>query len=188
MFERQIDSELVRWKNSVTRKPLVLRGARQTGKTTVVNVFSRHYEQYIYLSLERDRDGEHFEHYRSAEELLQAIFLQYQKDFVRRAETLLFIDEIQESPEAVAMLRYFYEEYPELHIIAAGSSLESIFDKGVNFPVGRVEYRVLHPFSFAEFLAAMDEKQSLELYHQIPLPTFAHAKSEFALFFKRNFK
>lgn len=176
MFERQIDKELLAWKNTETRKPLVLRGARQTGKTTVVDLFARHYAQYIYLNLERERDVENFVKYHSAEEILQIIFLQYQKDFGKRVETLLFIDEIQESPQAVAMLRYFYEEFPELHIIAAGSSLETIFDKGINFPVGRVEFRVLHPFSFAEFLSAMGEKQALELYHTIPLPGFAHDK------------
>jgi predicted AAA+ superfamily ATPase len=176
MYERQIIDELLKWKNAPVRKPLVLRGARQTGKTTVVDLFSREFEQYISMNLERPRDAENFANNHSAEDILQSVFLQYHKDFGKRSATLLFIDEIQQSAAAVAMLRYFYEEYPELHVIAAGSSLESIFDKGVNFPVGRVEYRILHPFSFAEFLAAVGENQALELYNTIPLPAFAHTK------------
>jgi predicted AAA+ superfamily ATPase len=176
MYERQIVYDLIKWKDSPSRKPLVLHGARQTGKTTVVDLFSREFEHYISLNLERPRDIENFSNFHSAEDILQAVFLQYHKDFGKRDKTLLFIDEIQQSAEAVAMLRYFYEDFPELHVIAAGSSLESIFDKGVNFPVGRVEYRILHPFSFAEFLSATGENQALELYNQIPVPAFAHSQ------------
>lgn len=124
--------------------------------------------------MEKERDKEVFAQYSSASEILQILFLQYNKRWESRDETLLFIDEIQESPEAVAILRYFYEEFPEISVIAAGSLLKTIFDKGVNFPVGRVEYRVLRPFNFAEFLEAMNENQVYELYNQIPMPDFAH--------------
>jgi len=176
MYERQIINELLRWKTSPKRKPLVLRGTRQVGKTTTVDLFATHFSQYIYLNLERERDAEIFIRYKSATEILQMIFLQYNKSWEQRTDTLLFIDEIQEQLEAVAMLRYFYEEYTEIPVIAAGSLLETIFDKSVNFPVGRVEFRVLHPFSFAEFLGAMGETQALELYNTVPMPAFAHDK------------
>ena len=176
MYQRKVVNELLKWKNSPGRKPLVLRGARQIGKTTVVELFSKNYAQYISLNLERKRDGEVFTKYTSIDEVVQHLFLQYNKNLDKMSDTLLFIDEIQNEPQAVATLRYFYENYPDLHVIAAGSMLETLFDRGINFPVGRVEFRKMHPVSFEEFLEAMDEKQALELYHQIPLPAFAHSK------------
>ena len=176
MFRREIINELCKWKTSENRKPLVLRGARQTGKTTIVEQFSTEYGQYIYLNLERAIDKEIFLRYNSIDDVVQAIFLQYNKKTEQIADTLLFIDEIQQSPEAVALLRYFYEDYPKLHVIAAGSLLETLLGKSINFPVGRVEYRALHPVSFAEFLSAMDEDMALEQYNHIPIKEFAHEK------------
>ncbi|MDR1683363.1 MAG: AAA family ATPase [Candidatus Symbiothrix sp.] len=176
MFERAILSELRKWKTSEGRKPLVLRGARQVGKTTVVEQFAREYSQYIHLNLERPVDKEFFSRYRSIDETVQAIFFQYNKSTEKIADTLLFIDEIQQSPEAVALLRYFYEDYPDLQVVAAGSLLETLLGRSIDFPVGRVEYRAVRPVSFAEFLAAMNEKQALEQYNKIPLNDFAHEK------------
>ncbi|MCL2511515.1 MAG: AAA family ATPase [Bacteroidales bacterium] len=176
MYQRNTIEELLKWKNATGRKPLVLRGARQVGKTTVVGLFAENFAQYINLNLERERDREIFSKYGSIEEIVQYIFLQYNKNLDKIGDTLLFIDEIQIEPKAVAMLRYFYEEYPDLHVIAAGSMLETLFDRGINFPVGRVEFRKMHPVSFEEFLGAMNESQALELYHQVPLPAFAHSK------------
>ena len=176
MFERRIITELRQWKKSENRKPLILRGARQTGKTTIVEQFAIEYSQYIPLNLERAVDKEIFVRYNSVDEILQAIFFQYNKRIEQIADTLLFIDEIQQSPEAVALLRYFYEDYPELHVIAAGSLLETLLGKSINFPVGRVEYRAVRPVSFAEFLSAIDEKHALEQYNTIPIKDFAHEK------------
>lgn len=176
MFNRNIITELRDWRKKSNRKPLVLRGARQVGKTTAVVQFSKEFSQFIHLNLERPTDREIFEDYTSASDILQLLFLQDNKLWSDRFDTLLFIDEIQESPEAIAILRYFFEEYPEISVVAAGSLLETIFDKGINFPVGRVEYLVLRPFSFVEFLEAMGELQALELFYQIPLPGFAHNK------------
>ena len=176
MYYRSAVRELIKWKASDSRKPLVLRGARQVGKTSVVNMFAQNYSQYIYLNLERSIDREIFTKFGSVDEIVRYIFLQYSKNLDLIGDTLLFIDEIQIEPKAVAMLRYFYEEYPNLHVITAGSMLETLFDRGINFPVGRVEYRVLHPVSFEEFLGALGETQALELYHTIPFPAFAHDK------------
>jgi len=176
MYQRNVVEELIRWKNSKTKKPLVLRGARQVGKTTVVAIFAKNYAQYIYLNLEREKDKNIFSEYGSIDEIVQHIFLQYNKNLDKINNTLLFIDEIQCEPKAVAMLRYFHEEYPDLHVIAAGSMLETMFDRGINFPVGRVEFRKMYPVTFDEFLGATNEKQALELYNQIPLPAFAHTK------------
>ena len=176
MYQRNAIKELLKWKNSNGRKPLVLRGARQVGKTTVVGLLAENYAQYIYLNLEREKDREVFAKYSSIDETVQYIFFQNNKNLDKISDTLLFIDEIQIMPDAVAMLRYFYEEYPDLHVIAAGSMLETLFDRGINFPVGRVEFRKIYPVCFEEFLGAVNEKQALKLYSQIPLPAFAHDK------------
>jgi len=181
MFARTIMRELKEWKDSPFRKPLILRGARQTGKTCAVNAFAKEYRQSIALNLEKKVDSELFLRYPSVSDLLQAVFLRAGKDFSLRRETLIFIDEIQASTQAVEMLRYFYEEYPEIHVIAAGSLLETLFDKGIRFPVGRVEYRALRPVSFREFLEAASEKDSLEMLERTPPPDFA-LKHLFGLF------
>lgn len=172
MIKREILSELEQWKKTAGRKPLVLRGARQVGKTTVIHEFGKSYPQYIYLNLEKKEELLLFERYDHLDELLQAIFFLKQKE--TKKQTLIFIDEIQESGAAIKMLRYFYEERPEIHVIAAGSLLENIFDHDVNFPVGRIEYRVLRPLSFREFLYGLDQGETEKVMKNIPLPSFAH--------------
>ncbi len=176
MYKRNIISELRKWRVSPTRKPLVLRGARQTGKTTTVELFSADFMQFIHLNLERAADKELFLRYKTVEETLQAIFFQSNKSIDLLSDTLLFIDEIQELPEAVQMLRYFYEDFPQLNVISAGSLLENMIGKSVNFPVGRVEYKILRPISFVEFLEAMGEDLALKQYSNLPLNDFAHDK------------
>ena len=170
-FHRNIEKKLKEWSQSPFRKPLVLRGARQVGKTTAVKQFASGYEQFIYLNLETN-DAESFEGERDIHKIVDKIF--FLKDAVKdKANTLIFIDEIQEVPEALNMLRYFYEEYPEYHVIAAGSLLESLFDRDISFPVGRVDYLYMYPCSFDEFLEALGEKNALKAYHQVPVPDYA---------------
>ena len=175
MFERFIIQELKTWKASSRRKPLILRGARQVGKTTSVNLFANSFEQYIYLNLEKKKDKELFQKYDSIDELVTAVFFEKNKNR-SSTDTLIFIDEIQEVPEALSMLRYFYETYPQYYIIAAGSLLETLFDNTASFPVGRVEYRVLRPLSFEEYLNAMGETAALDQYNLVPVASFAHDK------------
>jgi len=175
MFKRDIIYELENWRLSSNRKPLILRGARQVGKTTAINIFAKQFDQYIYLNLERPEDSEIFEKYPNTTDLIQAIFLIKNKQ--RNIQnTLLFIDEIQEVPAAITQLRYFYEQAPDIYVIAAGSLLETLFDKSISFPVGRVEYRAIRPVSFYEFLEASEEKAVLELINKIPIPEYAHDK------------
>ncbi len=175
MIERDIINELKAWKSDEFRKPLVLRGARQTGKTTVVDMFGRQFKQYIYLNLEDEDSKNLFLKYKNIDQLVEAIFFEAGK--LRKVDdTLIFIDEIQEVPQALAMLRYFYEKYPQYCVIAAGSLLESLFDTKISFPVGRVEYRVARPLSFREFLRAMDEDAALGYYESVPLEPIAHDK------------
>jgi len=175
MFKRQIISQLMKWKQSAYRKPLVLRGARQVGKTTVVQQFAENFNQYIYINLENKEDKLIFQNRNSIHELIQALFFIKDKN-IENNDTLIFFDEIQEMPEAIASLRYFYESYPQYYVIAAGSLLETVFDTSVSFPVGRVEYQFLYPFTFEEFLDACGEHQALAQLNNIPLAGFAHEK------------
>lgn len=172
-FYRKIQPKLQEWRHYDSRKPLILRGARQVGKTTAVNEFGASFGQYIYLNLEKPKDAAHFEDYKDINELTQRIFLAHNKSTQKLADTLLFIDEIQERPKAMNLLRYFYEDLPELCVIAAGSMLESLFDHQYQFPVGRVEYFVLRPANFEEFLHAKQETAALEVINTIPLPDYA---------------
>ena len=176
MFKRQLLLELENWRQSEPRKPLVIRGARQVGKTTLVNQFATQYEQYIYLNLELSEDKEPFENFTSIEHLINTVFFLKSKTLAKKNTTLIFIDEIQEVPKALNTLRYFYELAPEISVIAAGSMLETLFDKHISFPIGRVEYKVIRPVSFPEFLSAMGETAALEQLSQVPFATFAHTK------------
>jgi predicted AAA+ superfamily ATPase len=176
MFKRQLLLELEKWRQNVPRKPLVIRGARQVGKTTLVNQFAAQYEQYIYLNLELSEDKEPFENFTSIENLINTLFFLKNKTLGKKNTTLLFIDEIQEVPKALNILRYFYELAPEISVIAAGSMLETLFDKNISFPIGRVEYKVIRPVSFTEFLSAIDESAALEQLTQVPVAAFAQSK------------
>lgn len=173
MFKREIISEFKQWADKNDRKPLVLRGARQVGKTTSVEIFSKDFDQYIYLNLEKPEECILFENNYTFNDLLMTIFL-YSGKSRKKGKTLIFIDEIQNSSKAIALLRYFYEEAKDLYVITAGSLLESILDRNISFPVGRVEYMVLHPCSFREFLNATGETESLYLLEADVVPEYAH--------------
>ena len=174
-FWRNAEEDLQQWRSSKYRKPLVIRGARQTGKTTLVRRFGRTFDTYIELNLETERDRALFDNDLTVSDLLQYICLA--KGLVRRGETLLFLDEIQYSPRAVMLMRYFHEELPDLYVISAGSLLEIMMEKQkISFPVGRVEYLYLFPMTFREFLQALDEGLALEYYLEMPVPAIAHDK------------
>lgn len=175
MFKRLLLKDLNHWLQKPNRKPLILRGARQVGKTTLVSLFAEQFAQFISLNLERQEDRALFEQGYNIHELVEAIFFLQSKDR-QQPNTLLFIDEIQNSSAAVAMLRYFHENCPTMPVIAAGSLLESLLDRHISFPVGRVEYLRVHPLTFEEFLLAIGEEQAAAMLNQIPLPTFAHDK------------
>lgn len=145
------------------------------GKTTAVKIFAENFDQFIYLNLEKQEERNIFEGEYPFSELLDRLFLSVKKER-KKGKTLLFIDEIQNSPKAIGLLRYFYEEASELYVIAAGSLLENILDNNISFPVGRVEYMVMHPCTFNEFLGAMGETQALDIYEQADIPDFAHDK------------
>ncbi len=176
MFTRTIVQELQNWTKKKNRKPLVIRGARQVGKTTVINQFAKQFDQYIYLNLELPVDRKPFDEFTDLETLVQALFFLKGLEYSKRKKTLLFIDEIQEVPGAFNILRFFYEQMPEIPVVTAGSLLETIFDANLSFPVGRVEFLVVRPVSFIEFLEAIGETAALKQLQTIPLKTFAHDK------------
>ena len=137
MINRNAFKYLEQWSESEDRKPLILRGARQVGKTTLVIEFSKKFDVLLSLNLDKQEDKLLFEQYSNIQELTDAIY-RHCKQQKKDGRTLLFIDEIQNSPKAVAILRYFYEEMKQLHVICAGSLLESLIDKHISFPeIGR---------------------------------------------------
>lgn len=175
MFNRKLAKSLKEWKEKPQRKPLILRGARQVGKTTLVTEFSKQFDNYLYLNLEKKGISELFEKSDEIDELIGAAF--FFLNITRKKGTiLLFIDEIQNSPKAVAMLRYFYEEKPEIFVIGAGSLLESVMGRHISFPVGRVEYMALRPCSFIEFLGAIGEHLLAEGLENMSVPVALHSK------------
>ena len=173
MFKRIALKYLRCWAQKEERKPLVLRGARQVGKTTLVRLFAEEFEHYIYLNLEEKENAALFAADSSFEDLLSGVFF---KANVRQdsKRVLIFIDEIQNEPKAVQALRYFYEKRPDLYVIAAGSLLESLMGRHISFPVGRVEYMALHPCTFVEFLDAIGEEQLACRVEQIAVPQSLH--------------
>lgn len=165
MFRRNIISKLEAWKQDKKHKPLILRGARQVGKTTVVNEFGSQFDNYLYFNLERNENAKLFEMEIPLDDLVNMLYASVGK-VKKEGTTLVFIDEIQNSPKTIALLRYFYEQRPDLYVIAAGSLLENLVDVKVSFPVGRVQYLALRPCSFSEFLGAIGKNNLLAVLSQ----------------------
>ncbi len=153
-MRRLLEKQVVDWKDSPRRKPLLIRGARQVGKTWLVeNVLAKEFAGFVKVDFEKRRDL-HFIFAGELEPRLILNSLELTFGRIIAGKTLLFFDEIQACPRAIMALRYFYEELPELHIVAAGSLLEFAFDQ-ISIPVGRVQYLTMHPLTFYEYLLAM---------------------------------
>lgn len=169
MFRRNSIEKLKEWKADPGRKPLILRGARQIGKTTLVQIFSEEFEQILSLNLELGADRRLWQGDPSLEELLRNIEITKGIKIIP-GKTLLFLDEIQNEPKAIQSLRYFYEQRKELHVIATGSLMEvALKNKGFSFPVGRVDFLYLFPVTFMEFLAAGGENSLAEELQNVSL-------------------
>jgi len=173
MFPRDIEKRLAAWGDRSSRKPLLLRGARQVGKTFSVRRFAERFECFIELNLEQPTDREPFERGLNARDVFQAIVLRKHARPVE-GRTLLFLDEIQDCPHAVQLLRYFCEKMPHLHVIGAGSLLEIALARAeIEFPVGRVQHLVMYPLSFAEYLGALGESDAAAALAEVPLTPHA---------------
>jgi uncharacterized protein len=181
VMKRDIYKSLEEWKKSSRRKPLILNGARQVGKTYALKHFGRaSYQRIAYLNFEKDAKlGQYFENTLDPKQLLKIISIHSETE-IEPANTLLFFDEIQECPKALNSLKYFCEEANEYHVVAAGSLLgvKTASEKG--FPVGKVNFLHLYPLSFFEFLTAIghDKTRSfLEECHTFePIPNPLHEK------------
>lgn len=161
-YKRQIDNELLLWKESPLRKPLLIRGARQVGKSSAVQELGKTFRYYVEINLEKQPSlkalfTEDVDVHKTCERLSAAVSTP-----IIPSQTLLFIDEIQNCKPAIMSLRYFKENYPELHVIAAGSLLEFTLNEIPSFAVGRIRSLYMYPFSFDEFLTAQGLDLQLE--------------------------
>jgi len=162
-MKREIENYLLEWKNSYRRKPLILRGARQVGKTFVIDKFAKeNYTYYLKINLEQDQNLRSLFETNYPSEIIENLSVMYNIPFIEN-QTLLFIDEIQIAPKAIVTLRYFYEQMPDIHIITAGSLLDFTLNQTqYSMPVGRVEFAYMYPLTFKEFLVANNENSLAE--------------------------
>ena len=180
-MHRDIFTTLKSWKKETPHKPLIIRGARQIGKSYIVNQFGhKEYETYIVLNFERNPEFKEIFSSFNPIDIIEKISL-YSGKKIHKTKTLIFLDEIQECPQAIMALRYFYEEMPEIHIIAAGSLLEfSLQSEHYRMPVGRVQYLYMYPMRFGEFLIALDQNLLYEYISDVDrltkLPEGIHEK------------
>ncbi len=157
MFKRLIDFHLRTWKDDPYRKPLLIRGARQVGKTYAIRKLGQTFENFVEVNFEQLKNAAAiFEKDLIPEKLLLALSLLLKTPIIP-GKTLLFFDEVQEAPQVILALRYFYEEMPALHVIAAGSLLEFAIEK-VGVPVGRISMLYMYPMSFIEYLVAIGDR------------------------------
>ena len=164
-FKRYIYKDLLDWKTKPIRKPLLLMGARQIGKTTVLKAFGKEYENLVYLNLERQSDiHEFFKNNKDPKVILNNLSL-ISGHAIEQNKTLIILDEIQECRDALIALKYFQEELPNIHIIGAGSLLGLTIGNDRSFPVGKIEFLEMYPLSFSEYLSEHDKKQELMYHH-----------------------
>ncbi|MBM3198535.1 MAG: ATP-binding protein [Chlamydiae bacterium] len=166
-MDRSIESELLQWKEDPYRYPLLLRGARQVGKTYIIEKFGKtSFDSFEMINFEAQPEA--IACFSSLDPLMIVQTLELlTKRPIQPGKTLLFLDEIQACPQAIVALRYFKEKMPELHVIGAGSLLEFTLVSGkFSFPVGRVQFIYLHPLSFREFALSLHETESMQILDQ----------------------
>ncbi|GMQ30254.1 ATP-binding protein [Algoriphagus confluentis] len=163
-MERELLHKLLTWKDTVGRKPLIIRGARQVGKTWLMNEFgSTYFSDLVYINFETNRTAQLlFEQGLDLARIIQGLEIQLGKS-IDAKNCLLIFDEIQECPDALTSLKYFQEQLTDYYIIAAGSLLGVALHQNTSFPVGKVEFLDLYPLSFSEFLEAIGEKSLANL-------------------------
>ncbi|MBU4446285.1 AAA family ATPase [bacterium] len=179
-MKREAINQLKSWKESSPRKPLILRGARQVGKTYLLKMFGEtEFSKYHYVNFEEDQQLESlFEKNLDPHRIIDELQLYLERPIDPENDLLIF-DEIQRCPRALTSLKYFCEKTPELALCAAGSLL-GVYMNWESFPVGKVTFRDLHPMTFEEFLTGIEKRQLAELLHNHaltePFPVVAHEK------------
>jgi len=179
---------LVHWKKSDKRKPLLIRGARQVGKTWLMKEFGeKEYEQTIYINFE---SSSHLKEIFESDFDIQRIITALQIEtgiIASKHDTLIIFDEIQEAPKAITSLKYFFETAPEYHIIAAGSLLGVAIHKHTSFPVGKVEFLDLYPLNFIEFLYANKQENLISILKGKQWELIKSFKSKFIQYLKQYY-
>ena len=166
MYRKGLDW-LKKWKSKPNRKPLIIKGARQVGKTWLMKEFGRQcYKKTVYINFDANKEmAVLFKENIEPKRLILGLEI-YAKQQISAEDTLLIFDEVQEVPQALSSLKYFCEEAPEYHIVCAGSLLGIALHNGTSFPVGKVDFLELYPLSFEEFLQAIDEEPLVSLLHK----------------------
>ena len=187
-MERFAMEQLKKWYSRKNRKPLILKGARQVGKTWLMKEFGRtHFKYTAYVNFDNNKNMANvFEGDYDIARILMAINIETGVK-IHPGETLIIFDEIQECPKAIASLKYFYEEAPEYAVIAAGSLLGVAIHKGVSFPVGKVDTLELNPLSFREFLRAIGEEGLAELIDEVNIPLIESFREKYIDWLKKYY-
>ena len=188
ILERELMKSLVTWKTAPRRKPLILKGARQVGKTWLMKEFGRRYFQnVVYINFDNNpRMQQIFEQDYDIRRILLAFHVETGES-IRPQETLIILDEIQEAPKAISALKYFCENAPEYPVIAAGSLLGIALHEGISFPVGKVTTMQVYPLSFYEFLRAVHEEGLADLLDQRDPAMLAVFHDRFVTWLKNYF-
>ena len=187
-MERQILSKLEQWKKSPYRKPLILKGARQVGKTWVMKEFGkRYFKSVAYVNFDNNSAMKAvFDSDSDISRIILAISAETGVS-IKPNDTLIIFDEIQEVPRALSSLKYFCENAPEYAVIAAGSQMGVALHKGTSFPVGKVDLMTLYPFSFIEFLMATKNEQLASVLETRDWSLITSLKSKFIFRMKEYF-
>jgi predicted AAA+ superfamily ATPase len=187
-MQRERLADLIRWKKSPHRRPILIRGARQVGKTWLLQEFGRTaYARCVYVNFEdAPRLQSLFAEDYDIDRILQVLQIEFRVKIVPE-ETLLIFDEIQSTPRAIASLKYFSEKAPQLHVAAAGSLLGVALHEHVSFPVGKVDFLDLEPMSFVEVLRAAGEDELVAALNARDWPALAHFKTRLTEHLKRYF-
>ena len=188
MMERLAMRQLEEWNNRKNRKPLILKGARQVGKTWLMKEFGRtHFKYTAYVNFDNNKNMANvFEEDYDIDRILMAINIETGVK-INPEETLIIFDEIQECSKAIASLKYFYEEAPEYAVIAAGSLLGVAIHKGVSFPVGKVDTLELNPLNFREFLLAIGEEGLAKLIDEVNIPLMENFREKYIDWLKKYY-
>jgi len=180
-MERNAIKQLSAWKNNPNKKPLIIRGARQVGKTWLMIDFAKkYYKQYAYINFDGNkRMAELFGGDYDIKRILEGLSIERGLK-INAQDTLIIFDEVQECPRALTALKYFYENAPQYNIIAAGSLLGLALHEGTSFPVGKVDFMDLYPLSFSEFLLALGMDSFVKLLEENNFPTIKTFKDKYA--------
>ena len=189
MYRKALKS-LIEWKNNKKRKPLILEGARQVGKTWLMQEFGKtQYKNTVYVTFDNAKNRkvhDIFAQDYNTERIIENLSV-YSKIKIDPANTLIILDEIQECPNALTALKYFYENAPQYQIVCAGSLLGIALHQGTSFPVGKVDLLNLYPLSFTEFLEAIGEKQFADLITDLNFDSIKNFKDEYIRYLKNYF-